>query len=226
MFLGFALACLAPVFPLYGQGGLDRGPGTEKENRSYAYGLVIGSDLGNAGLEFDYYALSQGLRDALEGRDSRISLDEAVALIQQNNLAMMERQSEENRLNEIRFLEENGKREGVFTTASGLQYEILQAEGGEKPSPQSVVRVNYEGTFTDGTVFDSSYLREEPDDIPLYMVIPGWSEGLCLMGRGDIYTLYIPSRLAYGENGADPIPPYTTLIFKVELLEILSEEPY
>jgi FKBP-type peptidyl-prolyl cis-trans isomerase len=206
---------------------MDRGPTTEEEDRSYAYGLIIGSDLKTIGLEFDYYALSQGLRDALEDRDSRISLDEAVALIQQSNLAMMERQSEENRLSEIRFLEENGKREGVFTTASGLQYEILREEGGEKPNPNALVRVNYEGTFTNGTIFDSSYLREEPDDIPLDRVIPGWSEGLCLMGEGDMYTLYIPSHLAYGESGAqNVIPPYTTLIFKVELLAILDEGQY
>ncbi|MDR2176664.1 MAG: FKBP-type peptidyl-prolyl cis-trans isomerase [Treponema sp.] len=207
---------------LYGQTA--DAAGADKTDRGYAYGLVIGSELKNAGLEFDYDAISQGIRDAFEGRDSRFTLDEAVALLQQSYAVVMERQTEENRLKEIQFLEENGKRGGVITTESGLQYEVLRAEGREKPHSRSVVRVNYEGTFTDGTVFDSSFERGEPSDIPLNMVIPGWSEGLRLMGVGDIYTLYIPSRLGYGEEGAQTIAPYTPLIFKVELLEILEGE--
>jgi FKBP-type peptidyl-prolyl cis-trans isomerase len=226
VFLGLALACFAPALPLYGQAGIDAQASIEKRDRSYAYGLIIGADLKSTGLEFDYYAISQGLRDALEEGDSRMTLDEAVALIQQSNIAIMERQTEENRLKEVQFFEENGKRQGVFTTASGLQYEILRAVGGEKPNPLSVVLVNYEGTFTDGTIFDSSYGREEPAEIPLELVIPGWSEGVCLMGLGDMYTLYIPSRLGYGENGIQEaaIPPYTPLIFTVELLDILDGE--
>jgi FKBP-type peptidyl-prolyl cis-trans isomerase FkpA len=210
---------------LHARAALDKGNDQEKADRSYAYGLVIGSDLKNTGIEFDYFAIAQGLRDAIEGKDSRLSVDEAIALVQRSFVAAMERQAEENRQREILFFTENGGREGIITTQSGLQYEILHAAGGEKPSSQAVVRVNYEGKLADGTVFDSSYDRGQPTEIPLNRVIPGWTEGLCLMGVGDTYILYIPSRLAYGENGAgDVIPPNSTLIFQVELLEILNPE--
>jgi FKBP-type peptidyl-prolyl cis-trans isomerase len=213
---------LTLIAPLYGQTPADGS--TEKTDLSYAYGLIIGSDLKSTGLEFDYDAISRGLRDAIEGLNPRLTLEDAVALVQQNYMDIVARQTEENRQKEARFFEENGKRAGVRATESGLQYEVIYAAGREKPNLQSVVRVNYEGTFTDGTVFDSSYERGEPENIPLEMVIPGWSEGVCLMGEGDIYTLYIPSRLGYGENGAQTIPPYTPLIFRVELLEILDTE--
>jgi FKBP-type peptidyl-prolyl cis-trans isomerase len=208
---------------LYARAVLDGGGNQEKTDSSYAYGLVIGSDLKNTGIEFDYYAIAEGLRDAIEGLDSRVTIDEAIALVQRSFMAAMERQAEENRQKESLFFAENGGREGVITTESGLQYEALQVQGGEKPNSQAVVRVNYEGKLADGTVFDSSYDRGQPTDIPLNRVIPGWSEGLCLMGEGDIYIFYIPSRLAYGEGGAgEVIPPNATLIFRVELLEILA----
>jgi FKBP-type peptidyl-prolyl cis-trans isomerase len=196
----------------------------EKTNNSYAYGLVIGSDLKNTGIEFDYPAITEGLRDAIEGRDARMTVEEAITLVQRSFMAVMERQAEENRQKETLFLAENGKRQGVITTESGLQYEVVRTGEGTKPDAQAVVRVNYEGKLTDGTVFDSSYERGQPADIPLDRVIPGWSEGICLMGEGDSYILYIPSHLAYGERGAgDMIPPNATLIFRVELLEILND---
>jgi FKBP-type peptidyl-prolyl cis-trans isomerase FkpA len=204
---------------------MDTGTSTDKRDRSYAYGLIIGSDLKSTGLEFDFYAISQGLRDAIEGRESRLTLDEAIALVQQSYMVMMEQQMEENRQQELQFLEDNGKRNEVVTTESGLQYEVISTGGGEKPSLRSVVLVNYEGTLVDGTIFDSSYTRGEPEEIPLSMVIPGWSEGLCLMGVGDVYILYIPSHLAYGRDGTGQIiPPYTPLVFRVELLEILAQD--
>jgi FKBP-type peptidyl-prolyl cis-trans isomerase len=195
-----------------------------KTDISYAYGLIIGSDLKDAGIEFDYTALGQGLRAAIEGQDARMSLEEAISLVQRAYQDAMERKAEENRVKEAQFFEENGKRRGVITTASGLQYEVIQGGSGEKPGPQAVVRVNYEGKFTDGEIFDSSYEREEVQEIPLNRVIPGWAEGVQLMGVGDTFTFYIPSRLAYGENGGGTIPPHTPLIFKVELLGILPPE--
>lgn len=207
---------------LYGQTLTDGESDTEKTDRSYAYGLIIGSDLRSTGLLFDYDAISQGLQDAIEGRDSRLSLDEALALVQQSYMAVWEQQTEENRLSEIQFLEENGRRNGVITTESGLQYEVIRAGGQEKPGAEAVVLVNYEGKFTDGTIFDSSYERGEAYEIPLDQVIPGWAEGLRLMGTGDTFILYIPSKLAYGETGWGSIPPYTPVIFKVDLLEILD----
>ena len=120
-----------------------------------------------------------------------------------------------------KFLAENAKREGVKVTASGLQYEVLEPSLGQKPKATDTVRVHYEGTLIDGTVFDSSYRRGESITFPLNGVIKGWTEGLQLMPVGSKYKLYIPYQLGYGERGAgQQIPPYATLIFTVELLEI------
>jgi FKBP-type peptidyl-prolyl cis-trans isomerase len=120
-----------------------------------------------------------------------------------------------------KFLAENAKREGVKTTASGLQYEVLEGTLGQKPKATDTVRVHYEGTLIDGTVFDSSYKRGESISFPLNGVIKGWTEGLQLMSIGSKYKLYIPYQLAYGERGAGAsIPPYAALIFTVELLGI------
>lgn len=118
------------------------------------------------------------------------------------------------------FLEENGKREGVTTTESGLQYEVLQEGTGDKPSGSgSKVTVHYEGKLTDGKVFDSSYQRNQPATFGLYQVISGWTEGVQLMNVGSKYRFYIPSELGYGSRGAGSIPPNSTLIFDVELLD-------
>ena len=118
------------------------------------------------------------------------------------------------------FLVANALREEVKTTASGLQYEVLEAGEGPKPTATSTVKVHYEGTLIDGTVFDSSYERGEPIEFPLNGVIKGWTEGLQLMSKGAKYKLYIPYELAYGERGAGAsIPPYAALIFTVELLD-------
>lgn len=120
-----------------------------------------------------------------------------------------------------KFLAENAKREGVKTTASGLQYEVLEATIGQKPKATDSVRVHYEGTLIDGTVFDSSYKRGESIAFPLNGVIKGWTEGLQLMSVGSKYKFFIPYQLAYGERGAGAsIPPYAALIFTVELLGI------
>ena len=120
-----------------------------------------------------------------------------------------------------KFLAENGKREGVQTTASGLQYEVLESSIGQKPKATDKVKVHYEGTLIDGTVFDSSYKRGEPISFPLNGVIKGWTEGLQLMSIGSKYKFFIPYQLAYGERGAGAsIPPYAALIFTVELLGI------
>jgi FKBP-type peptidyl-prolyl cis-trans isomerase FklB len=120
------------------------------------------------------------------------------------------------------FLAENAKREGVVTTESGLQYEIINEGSGEKPSYDSNVRTHYHGTFIDGKVFDSSVTRGQPAEFPVSGVIAGWTEALQLMPVGAKYKLYVPHHLAYGERGAGAaIPPYSTLVFEVELLDIL-----
>ncbi|GHT63479.1 peptidyl-prolyl cis-trans isomerase [Spirochaetia bacterium] len=219
-----ALCLFAAAFSLYGKPIAEEADRPdEKQNVSYAFGLVLGSDLRQTGLEFDYDAFTEGFRTSVEGQEPRYTFDEAVQVVQAAFQASMARQAEENRAREAKYLTENGKRDGVSTTASGLQYEVISAGEGEKPSEMALVRVNYEGTLTDGTVFDSTWERNESAEFPLDRVIPGWQEGIQLMGVGDSYIFYIPSSLAYGEQGAgDVIPPFSTLIFKVELLEILE----
>ena len=120
----------------------------------------------------------------------------------------------------LEFLEQNGKREGVTTTASGLQYEVITEGTGARPTADQTVTVHYEGTFLDGRVFDSSYQRGETISFPLRGVIAGWTEGLQYMSIGSKYKLYIPSQLGYGPQGVGPIGPNETLIFTVELLGI------
>jgi len=129
------------------------------------------------------------------------------------------------RLEEEIFLAANALIPGVNVTESGLQYSVIEEGDGPKPSSGDTVMVHYEGSLADGTVFDSSRARGFPESIPLEMVIPGWTEGIQLMGVGSTYRFHIPSRLAYGSRGAGQvIPPFATLIFTVELLEILDEE--
>ncbi|GHT52781.1 peptidyl-prolyl cis-trans isomerase [Spirochaetia bacterium] len=223
-----ALCLFAAAFSLYSQ-PLAEEPSSydEKQDISYAFGLVLGSDLKQTGLEFDYTAFTEGFRASVEGENSRYSFDEAVQLVQTAYQAAMARRAEENRAKEVQYLAENGRRAGVSTTESGLQYEVISSGNGAKPGGEALVRVDYEGTLTDGTVFDSTWERNEAAEFPLNRVIPGWNEGIQLMGVGDTYIFYIPSGLAYGEEGAgEVIPPFSTLIFKVELLEILDSAAY
>jgi FKBP-type peptidyl-prolyl cis-trans isomerase len=191
---------------------------------SYAFGMVLGRDLKQLGMEFNYPAFTEGFRTALEGAEPRYSFDEALEKVRAVFTEAAIRQAVENKEKEALFLKENGGREGVETTASGLQYEVLKGGQGKKPGPYALVQVNYEGKLTDGMVFDSTWERGEPARVPLNRVIPGWAEGIQLMGVGDSYMFFIPSALAYGEEGAgDLIPPNALLIFRVELIEILDE---
>ncbi|MDR1948953.1 MAG: FKBP-type peptidyl-prolyl cis-trans isomerase [Spirochaetaceae bacterium] len=190
---------------------------------SYAFGLVLGTDLKQTGLQFNYDEFIKGFSDSLEGKTTRISNDEAIQIIQSAFTAAMAARAEENRQRETVFFTENGVKPGIHTTASGLQYEVIVEGTGPKPGASSTVEVHYEGTLIDGTVFDSSYARNEPAQFPLDGVIPGWAEGITLMTQGSTYRLFIPSALAYGERGAgNTIPPNSVLIFKVELLAILN----
>ncbi|MDR2053242.1 MAG: FKBP-type peptidyl-prolyl cis-trans isomerase [Treponema sp.] len=192
---------------------------------SYAFGLFMGANLKETGFayNFDYAEIAQGFKAAFEGKDTRLSQEDAYVKVQIAFAEFQEKLAADNKVKETVFMTDNGKRSGVITTASGLQYEIITEGTGPKPGAFDTVRVNYEGTLIDGTVFDSSYTRGEPVEFPLAGVIPGWTEGIQLMRVGSTYNLYIPSELAYGtQSPGGAIGPNSVLIFKVELLAIVE----
>ena len=189
---------------------------------SYALGMNIGSSMKRENIDLDENGFFQGFKDSLKGSKTRFTEEEAIGKIQEAFTAMMEKTTEELKQKETGFLAENSKKAGVIITASGLQYEVLSEGSGPRPAAADTVRVNYHGTFADGSVFDSSVERGEPAEFPLDGVIPGWTEGIQLMSVGSKYTFYIPSELGYGPEGAGPIPPYSPLIFEVELLGIVE----
>jgi FKBP-type peptidyl-prolyl cis-trans isomerase FklB len=179
--------------------------------------------------DLDSKAVAQGIEDAIGKKEQRLKdeeLIEAFASLQKRAEERMAAMNEESAKAGKKFLEENGKREGVVTTDSGLQYEVLQKAEGPQPKASDVVTVHYEGKLTDGSVFDSSIERGTPIDLPVSGVIPGWVEGLQLMHVGEKYKLYIPSELAYGEQSPTPaIPANSVLVFELELLAIKEAAP-
>ncbi|MDM8347780.1 FKBP-type peptidyl-prolyl cis-trans isomerase [Pseudomonas sp. sp1636] len=195
------------------------------QKASYGIGLNMGKSLAQEGMDdLDSKAVAQGIEDAIGKKEQRLKDDELVeafAFLQKRAEERMATMNEESAKAGKKFLEENGKREGVVTTESGLQYEILNKAEGDQPKATDVVSVHYEGKLTDGSVFDSSIERGSPIELPVSGVIPGWVEGLQLMHVGEKYKLYIPSELAYGEQSPTPaIPANSVLVFELELLEI------
>lgn len=196
---------------------------TDYKKLSYGLGLNIGGGIAQQGVpELDIDALLAGIRESVDGQEPRITQEELTAVISRVQQAEAEKQQQLAAVNLEKgtaFLKENGIREGVVTTESGLQYEVLQAGEGESPSAESIVNTHYHGTLIDGTVFDSSVERGEPIEFAVNQVIPGWTEALQLMKSGSKWRLYVPANLAYGEYSPGPnIPPQSTLIFEVELL--------
>ena len=189
---------------------------------SYAIGLSMGQNLMGSGVtSLEYADLAAGIKDVLEKNQPQISYQEAQQVLGQFFSELEQKIAGKAKAAGEAFLAENAKREGVKVTESGLQYEVLEATIGQKPKATDKVRVHYEGTLIDGTVFDSSYKRGESITFGLNQVIKGWTEGLQLMSIGSKYKLYLPYQLAYGERGAGAnIPPYAALIFTVELLGI------
>jgi len=204
---------------------------TRADSASYAIGVLVGANnkkqLEGApgGKTMNIEAMAQAFRSSSLGEEVKISEEDANALIQKFFMEENDREAQENLEAGNKFLEENGKREGVTTTESGLQYEVLTEGTGEKPAATDQVRVHYHGTLIDGTVFDSSVDRGEPTVFGVNRVIPGWTEALELMPVGSKWKVYIPAELAYGERGPSPaIGPNSALVFEVELLEIVKED--
>lgn len=202
---------------------------TPAQKASYGIGLNMGQSLARDGMnDLDPQAVALGIEDALANREARIKdeeLIEAFAALQKRVDERLAAQQAENLAAGKKFLEENGKREGVITTPSGLQYEVLKKTDGAQPTADDVVTVHYVGTLTDGGVFDSSVERGAPIDLPVGGVIQGWVEGLQLMHVGEKYKLYIPSELAYGDQSPSPlIPPNSVLVFELELLGIKGQD--
>ena len=191
---------------------------------SYALGLNIGHQLKGMGLR-DRLAVDDyvsAINDVLKGNTPQISMEEASNLLSDFFTKLEQQQRDAAKSEGERFLAENAKRPGVTVTPSGLQYEVLTEGTGRSPKATDTVRCHYHGTLIDGTVFDSSYQRNQPADFGLNQVIAGWTEGVQLMKEGGKYRFYLPYHLAYGEHGAgNTIPPYSALVFDVELLKVL-----
>jgi FKBP-type peptidyl-prolyl cis-trans isomerase FkpA len=203
---------------------------TEKDRVSYMIGVDVGKTLKPMAGEIDVAVLKRAIDDAFAGKPLLLDEQELAAVGQAFAQKMQAQQQAEQKAAVDRntaagdaFLAQNGKKRGVVTTASGLQYQVVSAGKGAKPNAENTVKVHYTGTLLDGTKFDSSIDRGEPAQFPLGAVIPGWTEGLQLMPAGSKYRFWIPAKLGYGDQGTPggPIPPGSTLVFDVELLEVL-----
>ena len=201
---------------------------TPAQKASYGIGLSMGKNLSQEGMDdLDSQAVALGIEDALAKKDQRLTdeeLMEAFGFLQARAQERMSALNDAAAKAGADFLAENAKREGVQTTESGLQYEVIKKAEGAQPKVSDVVSVHYQGTLVDGSVFDSSIERGEPVEFPVGGVIPGWVEGLQLMKVGEKYKFYIPSELAYGAQSPTPaIPANSTLVFEVELLDIVGQ---
>ena len=193
------------------------------KNISYALGMTMAGNFLKSGIkDLDVDAFAKAMKSVYKKEATELSADEAREIIDAYFNKMQAEADSVNKQAGADYLEKNKKREGVHTTASGLQYEILQEGKGDKPKATDTVRCHYEGRLLDGRVFDSSYQRNKPADFPVNQVIPGWVEALQLMPVGSKWKLFIPSNLAYGAQGAgQQIGPHTTLVFEVELIDIV-----
>jgi FKBP-type peptidyl-prolyl cis-trans isomerase len=237
---GFALVLAASLFLLIFAScrGEKPAPGALDRDTSYAFGMLLAATQPDfSEFSYDYTAFMEGFRDFNEARETRLTQEAAqekiiAAFIARQNQAVPQMSEEEleefwllgqqNLAEGEAYLAENARRSGVITTPSGLQYEVLTQGTGARPTASDIVQVHYEGTFIDGTIFDSSFVRGAPFEFPLGgNFIPGWREGIQLMPVGSTYRFVIPSDLAYGPGAPGGFPPNATLIFQVELLDII-----
>lgn len=210
---------------------------SQEQKQAYALGASLGMYLERnltaqeeLDVKLDRELLMTGFQDSLAGK-SKIEKEEVQTLLKALDATVREKQQAKAKADAEaslaagqKYLEENGKKDGVVTTESGLQYEVLTAAEGDKPAATDTVKVHYHGTFIDGSTFDSSVDRGEPMTFPLNGVISGWTEGVQLMSVGSKYKFTIPANLAYGPNGSSRIPGNSVLVFEVELLEIVKPE--
>ena len=204
---------------------------TEERKLGYIIGMDIGKSLRDQGTEVDLDSLVDAIRATYNNEELAMTVEEAgqvrkeyIEKMQAKKLAEDSAAGQTNLVAGQKFLAENATKEGVQTTASGLQYKVVTMGTGAKPAATDTVKVHYRGTLLDGTEFDSSYARNEPISFALNRVIPGWTEGVQLMPVGSKFMFYIAPDLAYGEGGGGPIPPNSTLMFEVELLDIEAAE--
>lgn len=201
---------------------------TLAQRAGYALGLSIGQNIKEQHISVDLASMNKGMEDGLSGRVSKMTNQEIQLAMAELQEEIQKKQTElaavagvKNKADGEAFLAQNKTKEGVVTTASGLQYQVLTPGNGNHPKSTDVVTVQYVGKLLDGTEFDSSYKRNQPASFPVNGVIPGWTEALQLMKPGAKYRLFIPSKLAYGESGAgDVIGPNAVLVFEVELLSV------
>lgn len=195
------------------------------DTASYALGVNMATAMMEQGFEdLNLTAFAKAFQDVYTESKTLISNEETNGILQEYFMSLSDQAGQENLAECQAFLEKNGKKDGVVTTESGLQYEVITQGTGAKPTAESTVKVHYHGTLIDGTVFDSSVDRGQPVEFPLNGVIPGWTEGVQLMPVGSKYKLYIPSELGYGANvpPGGPIGPNSVLIFEVELIDIIN----
>ena len=210
---------------------------TDLQKQSYAMGASMGQIIENKisnhkaiGIEYEESLLVKGFIAALQNQ-SQLNKEQILSITQEAETLVREKQIElktqkgnENKAKGMAFLANNAKRTDIIVLDSGLQYEVIKNAEGQKPKATDTVTVNYLGTLLDGTEFDSSYTRNKPATFPLNRVIKGWTEGLQLMSVGAKYKFYVPSHLAYGARSTGKITSHSTLIFEVELLEVITSD--
>lgn len=218
--IAMSLLAIGPVFQLHAQ--KNQNMINNQDSLSYAIGVSIGQNLQSQNFDsINYAALADGIKDFMEGKGLKMTDEQIGSTITEYMTAKQKAQEDMLAGSGREFLAKNGKRPGVVTLPSGLQYEVITQGNGPKPKPTDKVTTHYHGTLIDGKVFDSSVERGQPATFPVNGVIRGWQEALVLMPVGSKWKLYIPHELAYGERGAGgAIGPYATLVFEVELISI------